>query len=1028
MIRIPISVNPKLSSLTGMVIAGILPSIMLAGGLPSDPREWACANSLIPVPQTEINQWCQDHPNRGLPLPEELRSPPPISDLEAKNRYDLRMGAFLKTLRYKQDLGWMHDSEWRFTGPIVGPVSNPSSYATHLPVRVYYSPEVIDWMCNGRQGELPEGAAIIKEMHTIPSLDVAIGDDGCMDIVSTLPGDDIPPLAWVPMVKRSSASKDGWYWAGHQVEIQVNLPGAQVDPPIFDRSGISRPDFYQQGMPPQQPDPAWYPSGYWPENKQKYPNVITPLNAYGSFCLACHSSAEKDFTFASLENVMGYPIRYKQFDAEGSEPHPTDRFLHTPPGFVDYYLEHLLGEIEIPTASGKRQTPFASPLTEPDPAFIDFYDQLNVVPFADAWSQRLPAQTYDHLVSGAGGADSYLTSDQCAGCHDALNFLDSESNMKLDETVAGVTQSLNLSEWGEWSTSPMGLAGRDPIFYSQLQSETNTLPQHTECIENTCLHCHAVMGQRQLAHDTPGESNPACAQFFGVAPPPGVPSGRSFTLAMVHAWPGEPGDADPAYGALARDGISCTACHRISTQSLGEESTYTGNFVAEPPDQVKGPFRQVSTTPMKNALGITPGFGEQISRSEMCGSCHAILLPVFTNQGVLQRYSYEQTTYLEWQNSDFNLGTQQTTCQDCHMPTHYKDKALRFKIANIESADFPPTRNRLPDKDIELTPREPYARHSLHGVNVFLNQMFQQFPLLLGYRQGTFFNVGSEGRPTLTLGQESMLDMAANQSARLEISKVKTTGSGKLIVDVQVNNLAGHFLPSGVGFRRMFLEFLVKDANGELLWASGRTNSLGAILDGTSDRVLPSEQPVKFPDAPFQPHYQIIRKQDQVQIYQELVKDSDGKLTTSFLRRFEKVKDNRIRPKGFLPARFRASDSAFIRELAKTPGEASHDPDYNNPNRTGGDAITYMVQLDPKTLARVASVEVSLQYQSIPPFYLQQRFRDAQHVSKSSPEIERLYYMTSHLNTTGDDDSPGTAAIRNWKLTLASASQSVRPQ
>ena len=115
------------------------------------------------------------------------------------------------------------------------------------------------------------------------------------------------------------------------------------------------------------------------------------------------------------------------------------------------------------------------------------------------------------------------------------------------------------------------------------------------------------------------------------------------------------------------------------------------------------------------------------------------------------------------------------------------------------------------------------------------------------------------------------------------------------------------------------------DADGGVLWASGRTNKLGAIVDGVSNEVLPSEQPVKFPDAPFQPHYQRIDRQHQAQIYQELVEDSDRQLTTSFLRRVYTVKDNRLRPQGYDPEFFRRSSSHYIRKLAETHGAAAEE-------------------------------------------------------------------------------------------------------
>jgi hypothetical protein len=167
------------------------------------------------------------------------------------------------------------------------------------------------------------------------------------------------------------------------------------------------------------------------------------------------------------------------------------------------------------------------------------------------------------------------------------------------------------------------------------------------------------------------------------------------------------------------------------------------------------------------------------------------------------------------------------------------------------------------------------------------------------------------------------LDMAQHETASVDIQVLEKTADGKLRAVVLVTNKVGHYLPSGVGFRRVFLEFLVRDAAGNLLWASGRTNALGAILDGLTDQVLPSEQPVNFPGVPFQPHYQTIQSGDQVQIYQELVEGSDGHLNTSFLRRVKEVKDNRLRPKGFDPAVFANNPSPFIQQLASCLGRSN---------------------------------------------------------------------------------------------------------
>ena len=110
---------------------------------------------------------------------------------------------------------------------------------------------------------------------------------------------------------------------------------------------------------------------------------------------------------------------------------------------------------------------------------------------------------------------------------------------------------------------------------------------------------------------------------------------------------------------------------------------------------VNGPFDDIAQYPMENALGITPKFDSFTASSKMCGNCHTINLPNigqypawFTPQDsgqVLKRieknpafksynHSIEQATYLEWLNSDFGPGADNTpkstfkSCQDCHMP------------------------------------------------------------------------------------------------------------------------------------------------------------------------------------------------------------------------------------------------------------------------------------------------------------------------------------------------------------------------
>lgn len=1002
------------------------PQSQTTQALPANPQEWICEDSTTVTTQEEIDAWCESHPDRGRPVPWDLRHPPPPSDFANYQAYNQLLKTFLISDEFAS-LGWVHDMNWRLSGPSVVPPDNfKSNYGPHFPLLVYYSPEVVDWLCNGRQGDLPDGAMIVKKM-TIgwDQLTIHVASDGCMDIDQDSVA-AVPPFLflWAPMLKTSQSSYDGWLWMLQQPDIQILPPPfppipPQFPPPLLDASAFTGGTF----ATPIENDPSWFPTGSIINGQQlltKVPNVVMLIPLAGHpYCLSCHSTAESESTFASMDNILGKELRYKAFEATPSvEPTPTTSSF----------------------------SPFPTPLPQPAHGFTDLFNQLEAVTLADVWETRMPAETYDQqVISAHDGPGQFLTAAQCNACHNATPQSALLPKMAFVAQQAARSSPLrNLSPYGEWRVSPMGLAGRDPIFFSQLEGETNNLPQLTACIETTCLHCHGAMGERQFAIDTKDQGDEACKDMFAIAPPPEVPFGKPLRRNALQQWPGSAQADEQIYGALARDGISCTVCHHIAETDLGEERTFTGNFVTGPADEIYGPYKDdtIITKPMENALGLTPMFGEQITSSDLCGSCHNVLLPIFANSGERLGAGYEQSTHLEWLNSDSGRpGPQFRSCQDCHMPTQYKGQDLEFKIANSESTDqFPPTTHRLPDSDIELTKRSRFSRHSLHGLNVFLNQFFQQFPLILGFQQIDWmseqpspldppappFASGYNMELPLFTGFESMLEMAENDTATIEIGPLQKTPEGQLRSVVTVRNLTGHYLPSGVGFRRLFLEFLVVDREGATLWASGRTNDLGFILDGVTDRVLESEQPVKFPDAPVQTHYQLIDSGSQVQIYQELIRDSDGIQTTSFLRRVDKIKDNRIRPKGFDPQFFAQSPSPYIQELAVIPGEAANDPYYVDPKLTGADEIEYRIPLDPDTLERADHVQVALYNQSIPPFYLQQRFQDASRGPGHNEDTQRLYYLTSHLNLDDATNEEGEPVLKGWKLRIAGDTRQVQ--
>lgn len=889
--------------------------------------------------------------------------PLPLPSAVGVVEYERQLIPFLKNGCYKR---WVADREVRDTGPFV----NGVYYGTHPSVRVFYSPGAWDWMKKrGRRGDPADGAAIIKEQYTSPATEE-----------STLNG-------WSVLVRDEKGSWDGWYWSGH----------GTAD--TFDAAKI--------------------------DNKGQ---------GFGTYCIRCHASAEaQTSTFAAVRNVEQDPISFLT-------QLPT--FLPPPPN-----------------------TQLARPLpTPPDAAHTarSPHDDhaLRAAPAHDAAPgverpAAFPGENYDHVVSGQKGPPQFVTSDQCIGCHTA-----SDVNMSATFTE----QPVNLSPYTEWRASMMGLAGRDPVFHAQVESEraqfaSSPLGNKDAFLDSKCFHCHGVMGQRQLVIDSaPGKT-----------PPPDQMT-PAFNHEWVYALPEPPRYeyAGPArYGALARDGVSCAVCHQMADQNpkLGTPPSFTGDFALDPPGTVNGPYRDVQPLPMKQALGVTPEYAPQITSSALCGSCHTVITPTLDREGRQLKdksgqplFFHEQTTYMEWLNSDFQNEPELSnrpvklaevqTCQDCHMPKTFRGLRINSRIANIEDVTYPFVDFRLPDKDIRLRARDDYSRHTLVALNVFANQMFQQFPDVLGVMTADYmYPVSGDGRtpvPGLVTAENASLELA-KETVDLDVVNINRAADA-LEVSVKVTNLAGHSFPSGVEFRRGFLEFVVLDAEGRPLWASGRTNARGEILDGLTDNVLPTEYfevVCKDPRQPagrcrqlckdkldparcvqlMQPHFfgtqYPVTRGDQVQIYEELVKDNDGLLTNSFVRLFEHVKDNRLLPRGWTP------DGPYA-DSTDPFGNAREDPGYmppgyvrGGPGSEGSNTVVYRVPLAALRGAP-ASVQATLHYQALPPYYLADRFSLLKQnlPEKQTRETRRLKYLADYLNVKG-------TPVENWKLPVECARRSV---
>ncbi|MEA2207095.1 MAG: hypothetical protein QOE77_3871 [Blastocatellia bacterium] len=951
---------------------------------------------------------------RCVQLEEQLSRPAQfVSRGQAQlDRYEPLMQEFMEKLCYR---AWKHDSTARDTGPytatLVDGQLKAQAYNQHAVSRVWYSPPMFDWMERYRptdestaplnQPAPPNGSMMVKEMWTPP---LARWAATCFDCVKP---DGTGAVFWI---RDDNTFSSGWFG-------------------------------------------SWYGPGWAPDWPPAPSNPLTGSGQGGSqFCSNCHASTVSGNTFVSMRNYFGKDVHrfLTQFvpDLPPATPH------------------HML--VALPS---NRVARLGEALYDYDDPFVEAFKGKMPAP---EWGSvdRMPSQTYDDLVVGGKkkvilGKDPvyFQTSTQCLGCHTA-----NATGLQFD-MVAPVHQSVqtqlggslyDVSPYALWASSPMGMAGRDPIFFAQLESEQRLHPKDGALVQDTCLQCHGIMGQRQYALDVDD-----CGQFQ-----------RSVVNSVPYP-SGNPTAANASYGALARDGISCTTCHHVV---LGEEAeknrnlpvnrcveqkqksfnppathagfslNFTGNFLLGPESEINGPFPNPLTKLMENSLGVKPIHNTTtLMSSEMCGTCHTVHLPVLDNpqNGIngetgkgsdpFKRYPkvYEQTTYPEWVFSAYRTGQSDgkplplgpgdraKSCQGCHMPDS-DDQGIPYssKIASIEEfSNYPETDYRLPAADIDLQSRAPYGRHTLVGLNVFFLKMAQQFPDILGIRINDVSGLRGAVAPLVTTEQQ-MLDQAKNDTATIKVTPSWDATKKTLTAQVEIDNKVGHKFPSGVSFRRAFISLEVLDKDGNTLWASGRTNDVGTIVD---DQGIPiageywwkadCSARVPLADQKWQEHYTVIARQDQAQIYQELQTDKHGLLTTSFLSIDGEVKDNRLLPHGFLPEADRMKIAkalgdttplhSIMDENVGSNGSVGSkgvngDEDYQ---RGGGDHLSYVAS---NLKGAPATIRATLYYQSIAPYFLQDRFC----VAPDGPDTQRLYFLAGHLNLDGTE-------VEGWKLKVA---------
>jgi hypothetical protein len=285
--------------------------------------------------------------------------------------------------------------------------------------------------------------------------------------------------------------------------------------------------------------------------------------------------------------------------------------------------------------------------------------------------------------------------------------------------------------------------------------------------------------------------------------------------------------------------------------------------------------------------GFRPTDAAHIRDAALCATCHTLYTKTIATGGKVLGTFPEQVPYQEWLHSDY---PQRYTCQECHMPEIHE----QVRISSVLGV-----------------PREGMHQHSFVGANFFVLQLLNLHRDELSV---------SALPPELTDAANRTEAFLQSQAARLTLRN-PSVQDGKLNVDVIVENLTGHKLPTAFPSRRAWLHVVVRDGDAKTVFESGALNANGSIEGNINDL-----DPLRF-----EPHFSEITRSDQVQIYEPILKDSEGRVTTGLAAASGYLKDNRLLPSGFN----KQSADADIAVV----GEAADDENFAG----GSDTVRYSV-------------------------------------------------------------------------------------
>ncbi|HEY9034318.1 MAG TPA: Calx-beta domain-containing protein [Pseudomonadales bacterium] len=538
-----------------------------------------------------------------------------------------------------------------------------------------------------------------------------------------------------------------------------------------------------------------------------------------------------------------------------------------------------------------------------------------------------------------GTIGAFTDAASCGRCHSAAT--DSSGVLRYPKQADGD----DIGFYTLWKHTPMGHSFDDPYFQAKVQDETKQLPQLAGTIEDKCLTCHSPMAHNHAHRTGLNLDTNACLSVDGC-----------YRMDTAHQ------------DMMAREGISCTLCHQVDPANLGQQ--FSGGFVIDNDAlAIYGPYLNPVTQPMANNTQYTVKGGAHIQASALCAVCHDLKTPsvdINTNQLTGTEF-VEQSPYAEWLNSEFadDDDDDSKPCQDCHMPV-IDDYSSQIATQPSGSAN------------LNWPARDDISQHVFLGGNNYLLTLLKTFRDELGIADST-----SEAGFDRQMAMNSAF--LTEKTAELFIDDINLAGD-QLDIAVRIINKAGHKLPTSYPSRRVWLNLLVRDGSGTVLFESGTPDANGWLVTDAAHAgetcTTVSKAPAYDPAACYSPHVNVITASDQIAVYETVMADTNGHPTYILLYGNQIIKDNRIPPAGFT-----TSASTYNNDIAII-GDALADADFNKDGSgegSGSDTVHYQLDWNGKP-ATGLQIEARLYYQSIRPAFISG-------LRNSGDKIDRFKWM-----------------------------------